>query len=240
MNPQVMSGTDEGPLTPIAEGVWVSTAPVRFLGLRLTYNMTVLRLADNSLLLHSPVAMTPERKAAVEALGTVAHLYSPNLHHHLRIGDWAAAFPSARLHASPGLAKKRPDLRIDRLHGSTPEPAFAGVVEEVRIDGFRLQESVLFYRPARTLVVADLVHNIGRPPHRWTALYTRMMGFYDRIAMSRMIRWAAFPDRRAARRSLDEVLLLPFERLVVGHGAPLASGGRAALEAAYTWLPTRR
>jgi hypothetical protein len=66
------------------------------------------------------------------------------------------------------------------------------------------------------------------------------MGFYDRIALSRMSRWAAFPDRRAARRSLDEVLSLPFERLVVGHGAPLASGGREALEAAYTWLPTRR
>src|SRR4051794_38896976 len=101
-------------VTRHAEGVWIDTAPGRFLGMQLTANMTVLRLRDGSLLLHSPLELTPERRAAIDALGTVAHLYSPNLFHHLRLGDWAAAYPHARLHAPPGLAKKRPDLRIDR------------------------------------------------------------------------------------------------------------------------------
>jgi hypothetical protein len=52
-----------------------------------------------------------------------------------------------------------------------------------------------------------------------------------------MIRWAGFSDRAAARRSLDALLALPFDRLVVGHGAPLATGAQAALAAAYEWLP---
>jgi hypothetical protein len=223
-------------LTPFADGVWLAAEPVRIVGMRLTATMAVLRLGDESLLLYSPVAMTPERRAAVAALGPVAHLYAPNLYHHLWIGEWAAAFPSARLHAPADLAKKCRDLRIDRVHGAAPEPAFAGVVDELRIDGFRLKESVLVYRPARTLLVADLVHNIGRPQHGWTRLYSRTMGFYDRVALSRMIRWAAFSDRAAARRSLDELLACPFDRLIVGHGAPLAAGGREALAAAYTWL----
>src|SRR5437660_1311709 len=178
----------DGPLTPFAEGIWVGTEPVRFLGLQLTATMAVLRLGDDSLLLYAPVAMTPERRVAVEALGPVAHLYAPNLHHHLWIGEWAAAFPSARLHAPAGLARKRRDLRIDRAHGAAPEPAFAGVVDELRIDGFRLDESVLLYHPSRTLVIADLVHNVGRPQHGWTRLYARTMGFYDRVALSRMLR----------------------------------------------------
>ena len=228
--------TDDERLTPLAEGLWTSTAPVRFLGMQLTATMTVFRLGDGKLLLHSPVAMTPGRRAAVEALGTVGHLYSPNLYHHLRIGDWAAAFPAAKLHAPRGLAKRRPDLRIERTHGEPPEPAFAGVVDELRIAGFRLEESVLFHPRTRTLVVADLVHNVGRPSHAWTKVYTRTMGFYDRVALSRMIRWTAFSDRAAARRSLDELLALPFERLIVGHGEPLPSGGREALAEAYTWL----
>jgi len=226
-----------GLLTSFAEGVWLDSEPVRIVGMPLTATMTVLRLTDNRLLLYSPVAMTSKRRAAVEALGSVAHLYAPNLYHHRWIGDWAAAFPSARLHAPPSLAKKRRDLRIDRAHGAAPEPAFAWLVDEVRIEGFRLEESVLIYRAARTLVVADLVHNVGRPQHGWTKLYTRAMGFYDRVALSRMIRWASFSDRTAARRSIDELLALPFDRLVVGHGAPLASGAREALEAAYAWLP---
>jgi len=226
-------------LASIAEGVWIDTEPVRFLGLRLTATMEMLRLGDDRLLLYSPVAMTPERHAAIEALGPVAHLYAPNLLHHLWIGEWAAAFPSAKLHAPPGLAKKCHNLRVDRVHGEAPEPAFAGLLAELTINGFRLKESVLVHRQGRTLVVADLVHNIGRPQHRWTRFYSRAMGFYDRVALSRMIRWTAFSDRAAARRSLDELLAHPFDRIVVGHGAPLTARGPEALAAAYSWLQAR-
>jgi hypothetical protein len=227
------------PLVPFAEDIWLAAAPVRFLGMSLTSTMTVVRLGDGTLLLHSPVAATPERRAAVEALGPVAHLYAPNVFHHLWLGAWAAASPSARVHAPAGLARKRRDLRIDRCHGAPLDPALAAVLEERRIDGFRLEESTLLHRPSGTLLVADLVHNVGRPRHLWTQCYTRAMGFYDRVALSRMIRWAAFPDRAAARRSLDAVLARPFDRLVVGHGAPLAAGGRAALAAAYDWLQAK-
>src|SRR5262249_11588341 len=159
--------------------------------------------------------LTPERRARVEALGRVAHLYAPDLFHHRWLGEWIAAFPEARVHAPRGMAKKRPDLRIDRIHGAAPEPAFAGVVDEIPIEGCRLQEAALLVRPARTLIVADLVHNIGRPTHAWTATYARVMGFYDRIAVSRAIRWTAFADKRAARRCIDDLLARPFDRLVV-------------------------
>jgi hypothetical protein len=223
-------------LTPVARGVWRDVAPVRIVGMRLTSTMTVLDLGEGSLLLYSPLELTPERRASIESLGTVAHLYAPNTFHHLWIGAWAAAFPSAKLHAPAGLGKKRGDLRIDRVHATAPEPAFEGIVDEHRIDGFRLEETVLVHRPSATLVVADLVHNIGRPPGAWTRTYTRMMGFYDRVALSRVIRWTAFSDRGAARRSLDEVLAQPFDRMVVGHGDPIDGGAREALAAAYAWL----
>lgn len=226
----------QGSLTPFAEGVWVDHAPVRIVGMPLTSTMTVLRLGDGGLLLHSPIAMTPKRRAAVEALGPVAHLYAPNSFHHLRVGEWAEAFPSARVHAPASLASKRKDLRLDRTHGQ-PEPAFDGLIDEVPIEGFRLAESALVYRPARTLVVADLVHNIGRSQHLWTKIYAGAMGFHDRVALSRVIRWTAFSDRAAARRSLDEILSLPFDHIIVGHGAPITEGAREALAAAYTWLP---
>jgi hypothetical protein len=223
-------------LTPFAPGVWLDTAPVRIVGMRLTATMAVIDLGEGGLLLYSPLELTPERRASVESLGTVAHLYAPNTFHHLWIGAWAEAFPSAKLHGPAGLSKKRRDLRIDRVHATAPEPAFAGVVDEQRIEGFVLEEAVLVHRPSGTLLVADLVHNVGRPPGAWTKAYTRMMGFYDRVALSRVIRWTAFSDRAAARRSLDELLARPFDRMVVGHGDPIDGGAREALAAAYAWL----
>ena len=164
------------------------------------------------------------------------HLYVPNLFHHRSLDAWSAAYPAAHVHAPQGLARKHPGARVDRTVDGTAEPAFAGAVDEIPIDGFRPRESALLHRASGTLLVADLVQNVGRPDHGWTAFYARAMGFYDRVALSRAIRWTGFDDRRAARRALDRVLALPFDRLVVGHGAPLASGGKAALAGAYTWL----
>ena len=227
------------PLDSFAPGVWLDTAPVRIIGMRLTATMAALDLGGGALLLYSPLELTEARRAAVEAHGSVAHLYAPNTFHHQWIGAWADAFPDATLHGPAGLAKKRSDLRLDRTHGSELAPDLAEAVEELPIDGFRLEESALLHRPSGTVVVADLVHNIGRPPGAWTAAYSRMMGFYDRVALSRALRWSAFSDRAAARRSIDELLSWPFERLVVGHGAPIDGGAREALAAAYEWLPAR-
>jgi len=230
-----MNSEAEG-LVTFADGVWLGSAPVRIVGMRMTAMMAVLRLGDGGLLVYSPVALTPQRRAAVQALGPVRDLYAPNLFHHRWLAEWAAAFPEARVHAPQGLAKKRKDVRIDRVHGQPADPAFADAVDEILVAGFRLREGVLIHRATGTLVVADLVHNVGRPDQAWAVFYTRAMGFYDRVALSRVIRWTGFDDRSAARRSLDAVLERPFDRLVVGHGAPLATGGRQALAAAYEWL----
>ena len=44
-------------LVRFAEGVWLSTSPVSFLGLRLTSTMAVLRLSDGGLLVYSPALL---------------------------------------------------------------------------------------------------------------------------------------------------------------------------------------
>ena len=223
------------PLPRFADDVWLDTAPVRILGMKLTATMAAIRLDDGALVLVSPLAATPERRAAIEALGAVAHLYAPNTYHHTWLGDWTDAYPSARVHAPAGLADKRPDLRIDRVHASAPEPAFARRVVELPVAGFALAETALVHLPSRTLFVADLVHNVGRPAHAWTRIYTSIMGFHDRVAISRVIRWG-FRDRAAGRRSLDAILEQPFDRIVVGHGAPVEVDAKRALADAYAWL----
>lgn len=227
-------------LTAFAPGVWLSSDPVRIVGMKLSSTMTVLELSDARLLVYSPVALTPERRTAVEALGTVAHLYAPNTFHHVWVDQWSRAFPSASVHGPSGLRTKRPELRIDRAHDVEPLGDPDAVLDEVPIAGFALQEGALIHRPSRTLLVADLVHNVGRPKDIWTSAYSKAMGFYDRVAISRMIRWTAFSDWRAARRSIDRLAGCAFDRMVVGHGAPIEVGAREALVAAYDWLGPRR
>jgi hypothetical protein len=229
-------------LAPLTPGIWIATDPVviPYVGVRVTATMAVVELPGQNLLLYSPLEMTAERRAAVESLGTVAHLYAPNLFHHLWIGDWATAYPGAVVHAPRALRAKRPELRIDREHDGDAASDLSAALDEVHIDGFVFEETVLVHRPSGTLLVADLVHNVGRPAGLWSRTYARAMGFYDQVALSRAIRWLAFADRAAARRSIDRLAEYAFDRLVVGHGASISTGARAAILNAYSWLRPHR
>jgi hypothetical protein len=43
-------------------------------------------------------------------------------------------------------------------------------------------------------------------------------------------------NKRAARRALDEILAWNFDRIIVGHGKIVETGGREALAQGYVWL----
>ena len=117
-----------------------------------------------------------------------------------------------------------------------PKARFDSAIREVPIEGFRLEETALHHEPSRTLVLTDLVHNVGRPNHPWTRAYASAMGFYGRVGLSRVIRWTGFSDRKAARRSVDRMLDLPIDRVIVGHGSPIVTDARETLRASLEWL----
>ncbi|MCU0670686.1 MAG: DUF4336 domain-containing protein [Myxococcota bacterium] len=98
------------PLRPLAENLWVAERPQSFFGLPVGTRMTVIRLADERLLLHSPVALDAALRAQLDAIGRVCFVVAPNRVHHLYAGDVAKTYPEARLWIAPGLERKRPDL----------------------------------------------------------------------------------------------------------------------------------
>lgn len=52
-----------------------------------TTRMTVIRLGTGELFLHSPIAFDASLAAALQQLGTVRHLISPNQWHYAHIGE---------------------------------------------------------------------------------------------------------------------------------------------------------
>jgi hypothetical protein len=222
-------------LHAIADGVWTSNVEVSLRKvMRIPATMTVLALPGNELLLHSPVPMTAERKAEVDALGKVTHLYSPNAVHHLSLGFWADAYPKARVHASKALAKKRPELRIDRFQDS-PEPTFDGVIDEVHVDSFKTFETAVLHRSSKTLVLADLVQNMV-PSHWFTRLYATLSGVNGKVAVLGPIKKSGFSDRKAMRKQLEQILAFDFDRIIVGHGTVITQNPKEQLARAYDWL----
>lgn len=220
----------------LAEGLWVAERPFSLLGIRLGGRMTIVRLADGSLVLLSPIPIDDGMAAELNALGEVRFLVAPNLFHHLALPEVARRYPDAQVLAPPGLERKRPDLRIDMPLDGTAPAAWAGTLAPFPIDGAPLlRETVFLHRPSRTLVCTDLVFHFREADHLPTRLYLRLNQALGKVAQTRITR-SAFRDRAAARASLDRLLAEDFDRLVVAHGAVLESGGREALRHATSWL----
>jgi hypothetical protein len=222
-------------LQKFAEGVWVASAPQKFMSWELGARMTVLRLSDGSLVVHSPIALDESLENSIVALGPVGHIVAPNLFHHLYTADAAAAFPEAKLHGPAGLQKKRPDLRFDATLGEQLEATWRDDLETLEIQGTMLEETVFWHKPSGTLVSADLVENFKTADDWWTRLYLQIGGIYGEVGLSRMLR-LAYRDRKKARRDIDQLLSWDFDKIVLAHGEPIDSNGVEALRDTYTWL----
>ena len=70
----------------IDHGIWTVPGDLTYAGLCLNTRMTVCRLSDGGLALISPVSFSETRKAAIDAVGPVRMVISPNLLHHLFVG----------------------------------------------------------------------------------------------------------------------------------------------------------
>jgi len=216
--------------------LWVTESPQRFLGLEVGARMTVIRLPDGNLLLHSPIAADADLVSEVQALGPVTYLVAPNKFHHLFVGDWQRACPEATIYAAPGLDTKRADLTIAGVLGDEPEPGWAGAMEQILVAGFSFaNEVVFFHRASATLIATDLAFNVGSNSPWQTRLFVRLAGTYGQLAPTLLERLMV-RDRAAFRHSVERILEWPFERVVVAHGEVSEEGGREELVHGYSWL----
>lgn len=217
-------------------GLWVAESPLRFYGVELGARMTVMRLTESRLLVHSPIRATSELVREVATRGRVAHLVAPNRFHHLFVGEWQQAFPDASVHVAPGVERKRSDLTVDGLLTGSPESGWADTVDQVLVEGIPTTNEVVFFpRPSATLIASDLAFNIGPSSPPLTRFAFRMAGIYGRLRPTLLERLLV-RDRAAFRRSLTRILQWPFERVVVAHGDVLEENGRDELARGYAWI----
>jgi hypothetical protein len=223
-------------LRELAENLWVEERPQRFYGLEVGTRMTVMRLADGSLLLHSPVSIDPKLRGELDSLGAVRYAVAPNRFHHLYAGEVAKAYPEARLWVAPGVERKRPDLEVVGVLGDEAPEEWRSEVDQLFFRGRPFENEVTFlHRPSRTLVLCDLAFNFGPHAPLATRLLMRLVGGYGRFGPTRLDP-ILIRDRPAARQSFERILAWDFDRVVIAHGEVLEAGGPAALRAGYDWL----
>lgn len=232
-----MKTVTEAPrLRQIDAELWVAETKLRFV-VEMGRRMTVVRLRDDELLVHSPAELSDELRRDLDNLGEVRFVVpASKVHGHLSMEAYAAQYPSAEIFAAPGLAERRRDVSFDAELGERPDPRWAEVLDQTILRGHRFVDEVIFlHRPSRSLLVGDAVFNIEPS----APLSTRVWAWGPRLragAVPPPLFRAGIRDRQAARASIDRILTWDFDRIVVGHGRILESGGREAFKSAWDWL----
>jgi hypothetical protein len=221
----------------IPGSIWTKDYPIRYAGTRFNARMTVVRLSDERLWIHSPCEIDDATRDAIAKLGDVAFIVAPGTYHYFFVESCQRAFPEALTFFCPGLERKRSGLRYDRILGPHPEPEWQGEFDQVPVlDARFLQEVVFFHKATRTLIVVDLIENIGNgtPGTNW------VLRFWWKVVLRMWNRPLPAPEyqlgwrnKKAVGRSLARVLEWDFTQVILSHGDPITTDAKAAVRGAW-------
>lgn len=227
---------------PLGQDLWiVDSGPISAMGMQLPVRMTVLRLSDGSVLLHSPTRNTPELAQAIEGIGPVRHLVAPTIAHSSFLTEWQLACPAAKVWAVPGLRDRaqvrRSGVRIDADLGHIAPVEWADVVEQGLVYGAGgFCEAWFFHRPSRTLLLADLIEHLE--PAKLPPLTSLLMraSAATHATTGLHVRAVLLLKKGEARKAVRRMIATDPQRVVFSHGMFFGEDASKRLRRAFAWL----
>ncbi len=228
-------------LQEVAKDVWIVDGPnVRDMGVMFTTRMTVVKLANGSLWVDSPVSMRFETLKGIAELGPVKYLVAATPRHVWRLEAWHSLFPEAALWApqpTPFTLKKG-CLAFTGILRDTPDQGWAEDFNQLAFKGNPLiEEVVFFHKKSRTVILDDLIqmHSAVKGKYLRNALLKLGGVDYPRGGVPLDIR-LSFTNRNLARRSLEKLLSWDFDKLITAHGSCIEKDAKQFVEQAFRWL----
>ena len=214
----------------LAPGLWWMPFPLKFPGMDVGRNVTLLGLPSGGLVIHSTAPFDADAVAAIRSVGRPMALVEASCLHDTYAVEGSAAFPEVPYFVPERFpARKvrptRPIAELERMCGDA--------LRFRKLEGMpRVNEHVCFHPASRTLVLADLCFNYTVPLPtigRWFLRYAAGIRAYP--GNSRVFR-LLIRDRDAFERSLADVFEWDFERVLFGHGTPLENDAKPVLREA--------
>jgi hypothetical protein len=86
--------------------IWDHEMPIRFGGIPLWHRMTVIRLTNGGLVVHSPTTLDLTSQKEFQKLGTIVAIIAPSWWHDLYLREYLNAYPDARLYGNKALCQQ--------------------------------------------------------------------------------------------------------------------------------------
>jgi hypothetical protein len=231
-------------LKPVAENLWiVDSGPQEAMGLSLSVRMTVIRLSNGDVWLHSPTRYNAELRREIETLGPIRHLVAPNIAHWTHLKGWQGGCPAAKTSAAPNLRQRplvrKAGIRFDRDLADSPPDDWGGEIQQAVIPGGAgFREVAFLHGPTRTLILTDLIQNLE--PQKLplgTRLFARLSGVAapDGKAPA-YLRFIVRLRHKEAKEAVSRIVAWNPERVIFSHGRWFDQDATAGLKRAFAWL----
>ena len=223
-------------LNLVAQNIWEYNHPLKLGGMDIGHRMTVIRLKKGELFIHSPAPLEDALVNELKSLGKVSAIVAPSRMHDLYLKPYFEKYPKAQFYCAPGLAEEQPQLPFTANLYLEKNYFWNKEIQHLLIHGMpRINEVVFLHRPSGSLIVADLLFNLGSNCSFFTKCYLSLAGAYRKATPTRLFK-LLIKDRQAMRASIEILLLWEFDRLIMGHGDIVNTSGKDALRKAYAWL----
>lgn len=219
-------------LREFAENLWIADGPrVRAFGFSFPTRMIVVKLADGSLWINSPIEADAAQMRTLADLGPVKYLVSPTPLHDWRLDAWAKVFPAAERWSMGSDAEHK-------LTGDLPA-AWAPDLDRLVFTGSRvLDEAEFLHKPSRTLIFTDFIQQYAvRPGKPLYNAFTKLAGLRGG-GVPPDIRLSFAGNKRKGRESLEKLLAWDFERFIPAHGECIEGDAKGFVRNAFAWLAT--
>ena len=136
------------------DAIWIKEYPIHYAGVDFNSRMTVVRLANGNLFIHSPCEIDEITKSLIERIGNVEFIVAPGSYHYLYIESAQKAFPDAETFICPGIERKKPEIEFDWLLSDRPDERWENDFDQVLVRGNKIIWEVAFYhKSTRTLIL---------------------------------------------------------------------------------------
>ena len=155
-------------LKQIGKDIWIVDGNEIHMSFKLfkvpfTTRMTIVKIDNNKLWIHSPIAFNKELNDKIKELGDIGHIIAPNKYHYSYVLDWYKHYPDAKVWLAKGVSSK---LKTDEGENfvSLDNISKTSWSEEILFTPFKgsiaMEEMVFFHKKSSTLILTDLIESI--------------------------------------------------------------------------------
>lgn len=222
---QTIENYDE--LKKIDENLWIVDG--EWQGSLLKRRMTIIRLKNGELLIHSAIRLKEEDYQELEKLGDPAHLVVPNIYHTSEAHFYKQRYPDIKIYCTTPAAKVvSKQCQIDVI---LPEEWPEYLNKEVECREFlgtkNLGEIILYHPESRTLVVTDIAFNMSGKAKGFAKLFSKLNQMEQGFGPTRIFKMFIMNDKKLAATSLHLILEWNFDRIIMNHGDLIESDGHS-------------